>query len=417
MNNDIANKIKSSLENYEVPYDASAWDKISQRLDVQSTGNSGNTGGSTFLSSPKTWIVTSIAVIGASLAIYKLRDEQVKTPLISQQTTLSEKVIPQEKSDELVKVNVSTSNKEEVTEIKKKLKQVNELDGVKIIQTTSKSSTTNNSVVNEGNSPINKPSTKAPEKHNRPFVLPKTNKSYCLGEKVEIFNPNGEDIFLTSATGKQVKIESQESVLITLKQEGVYTWNSGDKTAFEVKEKPVANFSLPSDIIYENGIPTITLTSDLDVKNQRWMVDQKVISTKEDLKLNIFNKEKYTVTLHVTGQNGCENQLTRTFYPDPSFNYNLKAPTGFEPTSSNPKRNTFLPLSLLERDTPFRMLIIDPKDGTVIFETNDVNNPWDGKNQKTDQLVPEGSEYIWKVILLKPEKHEKNEYKGMITRK
>jgi len=57
------------------------------------------------------------------------------------------------------------------------------------------------------------------------------------------------------------------------------------------------------------------------------------------------------------------------------------------------------------------------KDGKVIFETTDKNNPWDGKNQHTDQLVPEGSEYIWKVTLMNPEKYEKNEYRGTITRK
>ena len=406
MNNDIANKIKSSLENYEVPYDASAWDKMSQRLDAKPSGGNG------FLSNPKTWVVASITVIGASLAIYKMTDTNNK-PLLASKNSRVENAIDSEHKVIEVKENTLTtvSNSSEKSISTQKNKEGNSLSF------SEKQVSSLQEVTSESTSLKVSPNNKGNEKNIRSFMFPKTNKSYCLGEKIEISNPNNVDIFLTTATGKQIKIEAQESVLIPLQHEGQYTWNNGDKLAFEVKEKPSVNFSLPSDIIYENGIPTVTLTSQLNVKSQKWMFNQRVVSTSEDVKISIFNKEQYSVTLQVVGQNGCENVTTKTFYPEPSFNYNLKAPTGFEPTSSNPKRNTFLPLSLLERDTPFRMLIIDPKDGSVIFETTDKHIPWDGTNQKTDQLVPEGSEYIWKVILMNPEKYEKNEYKGMITRK
>ncbi len=408
MNNDISDKIKSSLENFEAPYDAKAWDQLSQRLDAKSTS------GNSFTSYPKTWIVISITIIGASLGIYKLSTAVEQPILVNQsqskanQEFKSEQVIltgsePVKKSNEKI---VLRSPKTESTE-QTTLNSKNQL-----IQQNSVQSVHSDAPVQK-----NTPVLKSNERPLKSYIYPKTTKVYCVGEKIEIFNANTADMYLTHASGKQFKIDGQESLLISLKQDGLYTWNSGEKFAFEVKDKPVVNFTLPSDIIYENGIPTITLTSDLNVKNQKWYYDQKIVSSNELLKLNIFSKEKYAVTLQVTGVNGCENQLTKTFYPDPSFHYNLKAPTGFDPTSSNPKRNTFLPLSLYERDTPFRMLIIDPRDGTVIFETTDKNNPWDGKNQKTDQLVAEDSEYIWKVILMNPEKNEKNEYKGMITRK
>ena len=407
MNNDITNKIKSSLENYEAPYDALAWDKMSHRLDVKQTSN-----GNSFLSSPKTWIVASITVIGASLAIYNVSKETSK-PVIASKQNKTEIPSATENDHQAIIITKSENKPNVKTEGAVTRKKENSMNSIS--ETRFENIQTNLST--QESTPTKQiPVTKGNERHVRNFILPKTNKIYCLGEKVEIYNPNTNEISLTNGNGKQIKIDGQESMLISLKQEGQYFWN-GEKIAFEVKEKPAVNFSLPSDIIYENGVPTITLTSDLNVKTQKWIFDQKIVSTEEDVKLNIFNKEKYSVTLVVVGQNGCENQVTKTFYPDPDFHYNLKAPTGFEPTSSNPKRNTFLPLSLLERDTPFRMLIIDPKDGKVIFETTDKNNPWDGKNQKTDQLVPEGSEYIWKVILMNPEKNEKNEYRGTITRK
>lgn len=410
MNNDIVNKIKSSLENYEAPYDASAWDKMSQRLDAKAT--SGSNGGNRFLSSPKTWVVASIVVIGASLAIYNSTKES-STPIVVSTSNKTKIPLVSEENQHavsLTKAEIKTNDKKQGLEAKEKTQTSNTIS-----QARSTSASTSANTI-ESNTFKQNSTVKGNEKYVKNFIFPKTNKLYCLGEKIEIFNPNANEITLTNANGKQIKIDGQESMLISLKQDGQYTWN-GDKVAFDVKEKPTVNFILPSDIIYENGIPTITLSSELNVKSQKWIFDQKVVSTNDDVKLNIFNKEKYSVTLAVVGLNGCENQMTKTFYPDPDFHYNLKAPNGFEPTSNNPKRNTFLPLSLLERDTPFKMLIIDPKDGKVIFETNDKNNPWDGKNQSTDQFVPEGTEYIWKVILMNPEKYEKNEYRGTITRK
>ena len=410
MNNDIANKFKSSLENYEAPYEASAWDKMSKKLDAKS--NAGENGGSKFFSAPKLWIISSIVVIGASVALFNTPKESSKTTA----SKLTHETVKPATLEENKEPIVQLTKNETKTGIQKHNIQLKEKTTIKTSKAESKTFTT--SVVNSNESNLTKQiiNNKGNENYTKNFILPRTNKIYCLGEKIEIFNPNTNEITLNNVAGKPIKIDGQESVLVTLKQEGQYTWN-GDKSAFEVKEKPTVNFSLPSDIIYENGIPTITLTSDLNVKSLKWIFDQKSISTNDGVKINIFNQEKYSVTLAVVGFNGCENQLTKTFFPDTDFNYNLKAPNGFEPLSNNSKRNTFLPLSLLERDTPFKMLIIDPKDGKVIFETNDKNNPWDGKNQFTDQLVTEGSEYIWKVILMNPEKYEKNEYRGTITRK
>ena len=62
------------------------------------------------------------------------------------------------------------------------------------------------------------------------------------------------------------------------------------------------------------------------------------------------------------------------------------------------------------------MLIISPSTGETIFETTDLDKPWRGQNEKTEELVPENSDYIWKVILSNPVKGEKSEYKGRITR-
>lgn len=413
MNNDLANKIKSSLENYEVPYDASAWDGMSKRLDANSASSGNN-----FLSSPKTWIVASITVIGASIAMYSITKDADKPSIASHSTKIETPtaVEKEEKKVELIneekKVNTSVSTSKVKASPVANSTTPNRVNETHTVTPAFKA---NSSTEVQATKPVQNNKVTGNERHLKNIIFPKTNKFYCLGEKLEVYNPNNVELTLISSTGTYYKIDGQESLLIPLKNEGQYSWNQGDKVAFEVKEKPIVNFNLPSDIIYEDGIPTITLSTNLNVKSKKWLYDQKVISTGDEVKLNIFNKEKYAITLSVVGQNGCENHLTRIFYPE--IDYNLQAPTGFEPTSSNPKRNTFLPLSLLERDTPFRMIIIDPKDGKVIFETTDKNEPWDGKNQKTDQLVPEGGEYIWKVTLMKPEKNEKNEYRGTITRK
>jgi hypothetical protein len=144
------------------------------------------------------------------------------------------------------------------------------------------------------------------------------------------------------------------------------------------------------------------------------MLNNKVITTNRELSLAIFSKGLNTISLKVENNNGCKSTTVKSMTVEE--NYNLLAVTGFEPNHYDSKRNSFIPFALTLRNTPFKMVIIDPKNNKVIYETSDSSKPWDGIDQTTNELVPENSTYIWKVTLYKPEKTEKSEYMGKITR-
>ena len=62
------------------------------------------------------------------------------------------------------------------------------------------------------------------------------------------------------------------------------------------------------------------------------------------------------------------------------------------------------------------MVIIDPNDGAIVFETSDASQPWDGIDKRDGQMVNANKVFIWKVTIKHPEASEKSEYKGTIIR-
>lgn len=133
--------------------------------------------------------------------------------------------------------------------------------------------------------------------------------------------------------------------------------------------------------------------------------------------MHFYTKGIHSVTLKIENNNGCWSEITKNISVE--SDYNLLAVTGFNPESSDSRNNTFLPFALLEseRNVPFKMEIIDPRTGEVIFETQSASQPWTGVNSKTNQMTPPNSTYIWRVILKEKAKGElKNIYQGTITR-
>ena len=64
----------------------------------------------------------------------------------------------------------------------------------------------------------------------------------------------------------------------------------------------------------------------------------------------------------------------------------------------------------------FTLLILDPKDGGVMYQTEDASQPWNGIDKRTGQLSPSNQAYIWKVRISNPLPGESPEYKGTITK-
>ncbi len=204
-----------------------------------------------------------------------------------------------------------------------------------------------------------------------------------------------------------------------IKESGRYEWlneENGNKTykAFEIVENPNSNFSMSSELEFTDGIPKINCSTSSNATTTQWLLNSKFINSNKDFTIAIFTKGLNSISLKVENNAGCKSTTVKTINVED--NYNLLAVTGFEPNHHDSKRNSFIPFALTVRNIPFKMVIIDPKNDKVIFETTDSSKPWDGIDQTTNEMVPENTTYIWKVTLFKTEKNEKSDYVGKITR-
>jgi hypothetical protein len=402
----IEDIFKSSLENYEVPYNSEVWNNISNKLDKQVQKPNK-------LTSSKKWGVASLIVISATVGMLynnSKTDNKVKSKTISKTETKT--AVPTEK-------NIDRTIHKTKIALTKTTHSISKPTTKTITLPFNTDNQKNNEIVQQQNN--SNYNIESPKQSKTTITFTATAKEmYCLGETEILTNENNYTIYLISEHNKIVKFEANEKQKITFNQLGEYYWSRENHLstkekmhAFTVKETTFLNFNLPTNLDYNDGLPLLTTSTNTN-QSARWYVNNKFISDDNQLKIALFNKGVYEISAQIVNEYGCKSEISKSF--DVDHNYNLLSVTGFEPLHNDPKRNVFLPFALKTRNTPFRMIIIDPSNNQTIFETNDVNNPWDGINQLTNQLVPVNSQFLWKVTLLSPEKNERNEYRGIITR-
>lgn len=397
MSKNIEELFKQSLENYEESYDPSAWDALQSKLDSKQKSNENSKFSKI---NTITLIVLTIGIAGYFIFSNKTEVKIEKDKI---------KPIEKDINEQSNKVNIPIENRQsnKISNNTKKIifKQIN--------KPTSNQKTIEKTI-----------EFKFEEKNNDQKEVKRTlqvtsRSEYCQGEIENFKNENESTLFLIHESGKYYAIRKDEKKSVELQDIGIYYWsfdfslNTESKLkGFEVVTSPKINFNLPHEIDLSNGLPMLTINSN-QTNNNKWYINGKPYGQGKEIDLYTFNKGKYEIKL-ISESNGCKSELTKWF--DAEENYNLMSVTGIDPNHTDPKRNSFIPYALFLRKTEFRMLIISPSTGETIFETTDLDKPWRGQNEKTDELVPENSDYIWKVILSNPVKGEKSEYKGRITR-
>ena len=169
------------------------------------------------------------------------------------------------------------------------------------------------------------------------------------------------------------------------------------------------------EMIYENGIPVqgLHIKTEANVRSVRYGKQIKE-NIGKDLTLHVFDKGTLLVHVDLMDDNGCSNELSGLIKV--SEDYNLLAVNAFEPSSQDARKNTFMPYALTQRGTPFRMIIIDPNDGGIVYESSDASLPWDGVDRRFGKIADANKAYVWKVTLSEPKAGEKSEYMGTVVR-
>ncbi len=413
--NKFEENIKQSLENFEVPYDPKAWEKLSKKLDQkENKSNQKPTKG-----------FNNFLFVGASTlivaGIYFIATQKSTTlPKTTKQIAVSENNGPQKINISTGEIEVHTKNTKTAIKTNNEKKELindekKHLSNQKVFnKTEKKESIVNNETLTETNN------LKTSLTQNIEVEIPKTKSIYCENEFIIISNTNSIPLYLINEKGRKMyKIPANAVNKYNIKESGRYEWlneENGNKTykAFEIVENPNSNFSMSSELEFTDGIPKINCSTSSNATTTQWLLNSKFINSNKDFTIAIFTKGLNSISLKVENNAGCKSTTVKTINVED--NYNLLAVTGFEPNHHDSKRNSFIPFALTVRNIPFKMVIIDPKNDKVIFETTDSSKPWDGIDQTTNEMVPENTTYIWKVTLFKTEKNEKSDYVGKITR-
>lgn len=416
---DMERIFKEALDQHEVPYQHGAWEAMAKRLD--------GTTPTPFYR--KWWFAAAVGTVLVSSSTYfMLREQATKADQQAFQTQSATSSNPQTQSAKTTENHTSnaTQNPGSATapnatnEAEKSITETQtfvagEIPAERTISTGTNKPTDPSSPTEHAGTPQKPTENQA----NSPsFLALSVPERLCFNETWEFTNPNDQEtVYLTTPNGKQLAVKPGKTVEITANQEGTIEVISGT-TRQEIsvsKSNAKLYINIDSYVIFDNGIPTLTFKASGNENPVQWETSAKGYEIQHgDLLVHPYQDKQVTAIARTTDMNGCEIEEKTTIRIEQS--YNLMAPTGFYPNDFDIRKNRFMPYALTKRNTAFEMIIVDPKNGGIVFQTNDATQGWDGIDKRTGEMVPENSVWPWRVILKQPNLGENKEYTGTITR-
>lgn len=418
MKEDFERILKQQLENYEMPYDNGAWEQFSMRLD--------GTPSTPFYR--KWWFAASVGTVLVGSAAYftlSSREQNVHERVVTEQTTAEHAAPLQTTPAQPESADVRTPAKQVPSAGKQQHVHERETYTWTNVQSTPENPLQEQQPADRGTTTEHRaqmtPAGQTFAVQNAPrlvkFEAPAT---ICMNESFTVKNPNDVPISVTLPNGRTKTIAGKQSAEIAASEAGRITLRTNGQTEVVLVNEPVSHLIIDIDasLLYENGIPTLkfnVLNADHAVTWKSNVNPQAQSVSKNGIVVHPYQQRDVTVTAYSTDQNGCPVSESKTITLEKV--YNLLAPTGFNPTSSDERTNRFIPYALTERDTPFEMIIMDAKTMTVVYRTTDASQGWDGIDSRNGQMAAPGSTWLWKVMLKNPQPGEQSEYSGIVTTK
>lgn len=426
MGNDIEKLFKKALDNHELPYDKGAWESFEKKVNNSSKSKS-----------YRWWIFGTVAAVISISTIYLFNKVN------SQNTIQAKNKVDKENSISPSKEKVSSTEDKTYSNVKKHNENLNYGENKEINKLTKVSGSAENSEIKSEkfestSNQIATSNLNSTEKHQdklQPDLITNNDNQNanitenipafndkCKNETISIDNKNSFELILKTPSGREIGIEANSKSDINLKETGGYVLgylqSNGtfkESTKFKVFGNPSLNLIIDDEISYKNGLPTINAEVNSSEENVIWKINQKTTSKNSRItEFNLFQKGSYTIAAVSKSEMGCESSEAKTIQVNED--YNLLAMSAFNPNSSDLRNSTFLPYALKERNVTFKMIVLDPDNLGIVFETTESTNPWTGIDRRDGKMVPAQKAYIWKVSLSNPESGEKSEYKGTIVR-
>jgi hypothetical protein len=419
MKDGLENSFKNSLNDFELPYDAQAWASLSQKLGAKRW----------YQTSQVKWSAAFIIAIGIATYFtlptsntHALKETDNKT------STKETKYPTSVKNDQTVKSPSTNQHYVDKTTNSKGIDPVMSTGHIPPVVVTELIPHSIPLILDQlkvsdllTRSEYYEVDIEPTPSYNRSLVEIDF-KNRCQGETLQLEADKHHERMINYA-GKKIHYSYNDVISLKLTEPGkvVLMANSGPYGQFEefgsFTVNAVPNLTLQSErsITYEDGLPKISFQAEASEGQINWhSTNILTTNTGKNVEVYTFDKGFAIVEAQATGSNGCiakEKEMIQI----PS-DYNLLAVNAFNPQSLDSRNSTFMPYALTIRQTPFRLIVLDPDNGGLVFETTDASNAWDGIDRRDGKLVPGNKAYIWKVVIQHPVQGEKGEYRGTIVR-
>lgn len=425
---------KEALENHEMPFDASEWDKLEAQLDqkmpIKPSYNLNK------------WLIgggIAAALIFGAVIVYNNdidnNTQNNSKPLATnEQISNNSKENPQETSETVESTgihsaeNMDKNSSKEVNELKNdnniqnntvkesdELKKINSLENDPLISKTNDDENIdlNKSFeLNENKGGKNNTSVKKDVP--TPELTLLTPSEICQGESIHAEIKNNDKFTSIKWYFNDQMIGQEKEVRFTPANIGVgelsvvASTQKDSKSAMEVVE---IKFNPSPEIEWRQPNPSVSeveLSHSLTGVNSKWYVNGELSEKtyESSVKIPFQDKGSYQVKLEVEQANGCKNSAEENIFIIEDFK--LLAPSAFTPNGDN-INDDFIPRSLEVMNKEFVMVIYN-RNGKVIYQTQSIHEPWNGTLYNSGQKVPEGS-YVWTVRF----KEDQQTYQGVIS--
>lgn len=229
------------------------------------------------------------------------------------------------------------------------------------------------------------------------FEITVNSEEICEGQSV-LLTANGADYYdwspatgLNATTGTQVT----SSPTTTTNYAVVGSTNGCLDTAYAlvtIYPNPIATISANPNPVSSSD-PVVVLSTDAQGNSVQWFYENELISNLEDYAYVLNNEEpgNYSVQLVLTNDLGCTDTANLTLIIEEDIVFYV--PNAFTPEGDefNP---VFQPIMTSGIDPTSYTLQIFNRWGALVFETNDINDFWDGTFK--GEICPDGT-YTWKI--------------------
>lgn len=415
--------IKSSLENYEVPYNPSHWEDMNRRLDklTPNTPKNSNTG---------KLIGIAAGISAVSMLLYFLFPGTGNNqPVKKQPTTIAENnkaISPEEKTTKNEAIYSFAQDNEMTSVSEKNSEYVNaqkahpeksmlQAENINTDENKSQKTIAENTVPIQSDNENNetKPDlSSAPSGVSLNATFRFNQTPVCAGTSVQFIHENTTIPCTYRWDFGDGKTSAEKSPDHKYIKPGIYIVKLkliaiNDKASDE-KQQTIVVHPIPSVEIDFNRSEYNPSEINFEARGNNiteylWNFDDKQTSTEKNPVHNYTNTGTYKVTVLAKNSFGCSASDSRMVTIESLFPL---APNSFSPNGDG-KNDTWMPASFAYGDYNFTLMIFD-RNGNIVFTTSNKNDAWDGANAKT------GDVFIWKATV-KNKNGKITNYNGTIT--